>query len=71
GATGKFILFGWIRNDDWELDAGKPAYQSPDTFGAVTTDIPDGSGEQVQKVGIALTDHIAHFNPIYTTFEIA
>ncbi|GAJ10327.1 unnamed protein product, partial [marine sediment metagenome] len=47
-----------------------PAYQSVATAGAVTTTIPAASGNQVQKVGIALTAKIAHFNPIYTVFQI-
>lgn len=70
GAKGKFILFGWIRNDAFALTAGAPAYQSAATAGAVTTTQPAASGNQVQKVGIALTTKIAHFNPIYTVFEI-
>ncbi len=70
GATGLFILFGWIRDDRWDLGPGSPAYQDVDTAGAVTTTIPAASGNQVQKVGIALTAKIAHFNPIYTVFEI-
>lgn len=70
-AVGKFILMGWIRNDAFSLTAGSPAYQSVATAGAVTTTQPAASGNQVQKVGIALTDKIAHFNPIYTVFEIA
>ena len=69
-AKGKFLLFGWIRNDAWSLTAGQPAYQSAATAGLVTTTIPAGSGNQVQRVGMALTDVIAHFNPIYTVFEI-
>ncbi|MBA7580095.1 hypothetical protein ES708_21982 [subsurface metagenome] len=69
-AVGKFLLLGWIRDDRWTLTAGQPAYQSVADFGAVTTTIPSGSGDQVQRVGIALTDVIAHFNPIYTVFEI-
>ncbi|GAJ20668.1 unnamed protein product, partial [marine sediment metagenome] len=28
GNTGKFILFGWLRNDAFTLDPGSPAYQS-------------------------------------------
>ena len=71
GATGMFILFGWIRDDRWDLGPGSPAYQDVATAGAVTTTIPAASGNQVQKVGIALTAKIAHFNPIYTVFTIA
>lgn len=70
GETGKFILFGWIRLIPATLLPGKPAYQSAATAGAVTTTIPAASGNQVQRVGIALTTKIAHFNPIYTVFEI-
>lgn len=69
-ATGLFLLIGWVRNDAWSLTAGKPAYQSAATGGVVTTTIPAGSGNQIQKVGIALTTKIAHFNPIYTQFEV-
>ncbi|MBA7570814.1 hypothetical protein ES708_12567 [subsurface metagenome] len=69
-ATGKFLLYGWIRNDAWSLTAGSPAYQSAATAGQVTTTIPEASGNQVQRVGMALTDVIAHFNPMYTVFEI-
>ncbi|MBA7547901.1 hypothetical protein ES705_40342 [subsurface metagenome] len=67
---GKFLLVGWLRNDAFSLTAGSPAYQSVATGGAVTTTIPAASGNQVQKVGIALTAEIAHFNPIYTVFEV-
>ncbi|GAJ15470.1 unnamed protein product [marine sediment metagenome] len=70
GETGLFILFGWIRDDRWDLGPGSPAYQSVDDAGAVITTIPAASGNQVQKVGIALTAKIAHFNPIYTVFQI-
>lgn len=69
-AVGKFLLIGWIRNDAWSLTAGQSAYQSAATAGAVTTTIPAASGNQVQRVGIALTAKIAHFNPIFTVFEI-
>ncbi|MBA7575759.1 hypothetical protein ES708_17595 [subsurface metagenome] len=67
-ATGLFILFGWIRNDGFTLTAGQPAYQSAATAGVVTTTIPPAATDQVQKVGIALTAKIAHFNPTYTVF---
>ena len=69
-AVGKFILMGWLRNDAFSLTPGQPAYQSAAVAGGVTTTQPAASGNQVQKVGIALTDVIAHFNPIYTVFEV-
>ena len=69
-AVGKFILIGWLRNDAFSLTPGQPAYQSVTIAGGVTTTIPAASGNQVQRVGIALTAKIAHFNPIYTVFEV-
>ncbi len=63
-ATGIFLLIGWIRSDAWSLTAGQSAYQSAATGGAVTTTQPAASGNQVQRVGIALTTKIAHFNPM-------
>lgn len=70
GAKGKFILFGWFRRDGMGLTPGQPVYQSATVAGGGTPDIPDTSTNLVQKIGVALTADIGHFNPIYTVFRI-
>ena len=69
--TGMFILFGWVRNDAWAFTAGQPIYLSAAVAGSGTTTQPAGSGNLVQKIGIALTTKIVHFNAMYTVFEVA
>lgn len=69
-AEGRFILFGWMRNDAWTLSVGGAAFQSAATAGLVTTTIPAASGNQIQKLGLAITTNIAHFMPEVTTLEV-
>lgn len=69
-AVGKILLYGWVRNDAWALTAGQPAYQSAATAGLITVTQPAASTNQIQKLGIALTAKIAHFNAFYTLFEV-
>lgn len=68
-ASGVFLLMGFYRDDTWNWTIGGFLYAST-TAGAMTQTAPSGSGDQVQKVGIALTADIVYFNPDITIVEI-
>jgi len=57
------LLFGYICESDWAFDnAGDVVYVST-AEGDLTTTRPSGSGDQVQRVGIAVDTTILYFNP--------
>lgn len=72
-ASGVFLLMGFVRKDAWTWTIGGFLYADEGTGGTVggmTQTAPSGSGDQVQKVGIALTADIIYFNPDLTIVEI-
>ena len=64
------LLSGFIRNDAWAWTVGGEVYVS-DTVGTLTQTAPSGSGDQVQRVGIATHADRLYFNPDLTVIEIA
>lgn len=71
-ATGKFLRFGYVRNDAWTLTSGSPVYPSG-TSGGITHTAPSGTGKIVQIVGEAISANpdIMFFSPDRTYLELA
>lgn len=66
----KVLLEGFIKDNSWSWTAGADLYIST-TTGALTQ-VPPGSGDQVQKVGYAWSSSVAYFNPgDFTMIEVA
>lgn len=61
-ASGKFLLWGDIRDDTWTWTAASELVVSGTKFGMTHTK-PSASGDTVRKVGHAWTTTIVHFNP--------
>jgi len=67
----KVLLRGFIRNDGWNWSSiGQPVYVST-TAGIMTQTAPSGSGDQVQRVGIAISADVVYFSPDMTVIEVA
>ncbi len=69
-ATGKILLYGFVRDDDWDWTVGQWLYVSL-TTGEITGTAPAESGDQVRKIGVAYTADIIFFNPDATVLEVA
>jgi len=69
--AGVFLMLGFMRDDDWDWTPGGSIYVSEATGGALTQSAPDGAGEQVQILGVALTADIIMFKPDLTLVEIS
>lgn len=70
GQPGLVLMQGWIYNAAWALDEGDYVFVST-AVGELTSTVPAGAGDQVQVVGIGLTEDLMYFNPDYTVLEIA
>jgi len=70
GHNALVLMQGWVYNSAWTLAEGDEVFVST-AIGAVTTTAPSDSGDQVQVVGIALTEDLLWFNPDYTVLEIS
>jgi len=70
GSDVAVLLHGIIRNDGWAFTPGAVLYVS-NTPGYVTATAPAGSGDQVQRIGVALTADVIFFNPDLTVIEVA
>ena len=68
-AEGVFLIEGFIRNDVWAWVIGALLYPSG-VLGAITTTVGVTSGDQVQRVGIAVTADIIWFSPEKTVLEV-
>jgi len=64
----KVLLEGQICNTAWGWSAG-PLYVSC-TTGAMTQTAPVGAGDQVQRIGFALSANTIYFRPDSTVIEI-
>lgn len=64
----KVLLEGQICNTSWDWSAG-PIYIST-TTGGLTQTAPSGTGDQVQKIGFALSADTIYFRPDATILEI-
>ncbi|MBA7583288.1 hypothetical protein ES708_25229 [subsurface metagenome] len=74
GASGVFLLMGFVRKDAWTWTIGGLLYADEGTggtIGGMTQTTPAGTGDQVQVVGVAITADIILFNPSYEMVEIA
>lgn len=69
-ATGKFLLEGFIRHDDWDWTVGAKLYIST-TPGDPTETAPAGAGDIVRLVAYATHADRLYFNPSSTYEEIA
>lgn len=69
GDYGLVLMKGWVYNSAWTLDEGKDVYVGTNA-GDVTVTIPSGSGDQVQVIGIGISEDLLYFNPDYTLLEI-
>lgn len=65
----KVLLQGFYRDDTWNWTVGGPIYVST-TGGNLTQTAPSGTGDQVQRVGIATHADRIWFNPDLTVIEI-
>ncbi len=59
----------YVRDDTWNWTPGSQLYVSA-TTGAITATAPSGSGQQVNRIGHAVTADIIFFNPSSTVIEI-
>jgi len=69
-ANGLFLLFGFIRDDDWAWTVADVLYVSTDP-GDLQNAAPAGAGDQIRKVGYAHTADIIWFWPDSTILEVA
>jgi hypothetical protein len=69
-AVGVFLTYGYARNDAWTWTINGNIYVSAATAGLMTQTPPAGSGNQVQLVGIAITQDIIMFNPNSMLLEL-
>lgn len=60
--TREVLLKGIARNDAWSWTPGQPIYVST-TTGTLTQTAPSGAGDQVQRVGWAITADVMLFEP--------
>ncbi len=72
GTSGRYLLFGVVRDDSWSWTVGGYVYVSTSgsSGNTLTQTAPSGSGDQVQIVGIALASNKIYFKPDITTVEI-
>lgn len=71
-AYGIFLLYGFVRDDDWDAwTIGGLLYPFDDTPGLMTQTLVADAGDQVQIVGIAFQTKIILFNPSYELVEIS
>ncbi len=70
GAQGVFLLDGFLREDDWTWTAGDVLYAHT-TPGAMVATAPAISGDEVQRVAIAVTADIVNFRPSKDVIEVA
>ena len=68
--TGRVLVFGRVSSAGWSWTVGAPIYVSC-TAGALAQTAPSGSGDQVRKIGHALSSDTMVFNPDATIIEIA
>jgi len=69
GSNKKILLLGVIVNSGWSFDGGLPVYVST-TTGDLTTAPVAGSGDRLQRVGVALAETVLYFNPSFDVIEV-
>ena len=70
GQAVKVLILGKVASAGWSWTVGAPIYGSC-TAGGITQTAPSGSGDQVRKIGHALSSTTIIFNPDATIVEIA
>lgn len=60
--TGLFALAGYLRDDSWSWTVCAELFVSV-TAGAITETAPVAAGDQVRKIGFAITGTIIRFEP--------
>ena len=70
GKSGKILLVGIVQNNLWSWVPGNLLYVSTST-GEITITPPGTTGNQVQVIGIALSQTLIIFNPTYVLVEVA
>ncbi len=65
----EILLQGFIKNEDWAWTPGGLIYVSP-TTGVITQTKPSASGQQVQILGVAISDDMIYFTPNLMLIEI-
>jgi len=68
-ATGDMLLIGFARDDTWNWTIGADLYVDT-TAGAITETVPSGSGDQIRRVGYAVTADVMWFNPDGSILEV-
>tara|TARA_B100000900_G_scaffold305918_1_gene264524 strand:- start:2094 stop:2567 length:474 start_codon:yes stop_codon:yes gene_type:complete len=63
------LHLGTFRDDDFSFTAGNRLFVGTD--GALTATAPDGSGDFVQCIGVALNADVVFVNPAMTLVEVA
>ena len=69
GETCKLLIQGYIRDDSWNFTT-KDVYLSDGTGGAVLSAAPSDSGDQVQRLGVAVHADKMYFDPSIDVGEI-
>ena len=69
GHNALVLMQGWVYNSAWTLAEGDEVFVST-AIGGLTVTAPSDSGDQVQVIGIGLTEDLLWFNPDYTVLEI-
>ena len=64
------IRQGYVRNDSWSAFTDSIVYLSTATAGKMQSSVPDSSGDQIKRVGQAITDKIMFFNPSQDIGEV-
>jgi len=65
------LLLGVVRNDDWSWAIGGDIYVNTSSTGDwLTQTPPGGSGDQVQKIGVALELDAIYFNPSLDQIQV-
>jgi len=69
GAEGVFLLDGFLRRDAWTMTVGAVLYVHT-VVGSINPTPPATSGNQVQRVAIAVTADIVNFRPSKDVIEV-
>lgn len=71
GSTGNFSEDCIIKNTGWSFTVGAELFIDPSTAGDITETVPSTSGDQIRKIGEALSSDTIRFNPSNDYYEVA
>ncbi len=69
-ASGVVLFSGLVRDDSWTWTAGGLLYGST-TAGEMTQTAPNGAGDQVQSIGVAVSGNVTQFMPNLILVEVS